>query len=299
MTGRPMDNSEYQLSLDQVKRVFNRAAGTYQAASVVQQEIGQRLLDRLNYLRIDPKVVIDLGCGTGGALEALRSRYPKAGVVGLDISEGMLGVARKCGRWFRRPRLVAADAASLPLADDCADLIYSNLMLPWCSDPEPVWAELQRVLRPGGAVLFTTLGPDTLQELRAATSAIDSRQPHVHAFTDMHDIGDALLRHGIADPVMDAEKIRVEYASPAALVLELRRSGSTNIIGNRRRGLGGPISLRELSEQYPESNAGGKTVATVEVVYGHGWAAASGGSKDTSGEVFVPLSSLRRNVSGT
>lgn len=290
-----MNETDYELRIDEVRRVFDRAAGSYDAAAVVQREIGNRLLDRLDYLRIEPALVVDLGTGTGLALDQLRARYPSARIVGIDISERMLRRARTRGRWFRRPLLLAANAVALPLADNSVDLIYSNLMLPWCSQPDDVWREVSRVLRPGGALLCTTFGPDTLLELRMALSALDPSGIHIHAFIDMHDIGDALLRHRITESVMDAEKLEISYASVGELIRELRRTGASNITAGRRRGPHRRLTVESIAHQYPGGRDKGRITATVEVVYGHGWAAQDKPQRVSSGEIRVDVNSLTRH----
>ncbi len=289
-----MSKTDFDLCSDAVRRVFDRAAPTYDTAAVVQREIGQRLLQRLDYLRIAPAQVIDLGTGTGQALDDLRARYPSARVIGIDISEEMLHRARKRGRRFRRPGVLVADAAALPLADGSVDLIYSNLMLPWCSRPDDVWREIGRVLRPGGALLCTTLGPDTLLELRTAISALGSTGIHVHTFIDMHDIGDALIRHRIAEPVVDVERLQVNYSSVHDLIRDLRQTGSGNVAEGRRRGLGRHLTPAGIARHYPVCDDMGRICATVEVVYGHGWAPPER-SRDAPGEeIVVPVDSLLR-----
>ena len=291
-----LSDQRYMLHEDDVRRVFNRAAATYDDAAVLQLEVGKRLLYRLNYLRIEPIQVVDLGTGTGLALGALHRRYPAAQIIGIDIAEGMLHRARQRGG---PSRLLAADASALPLANHSIDLIYSNLMLPWCSKPECVWAEIERVLRPGGVMLCTTLGPDTLTELRTALATLDSTEVHVHAFIDMHDIGDALIRHRLADPVMDTERLRVDYASLEDLIDDLRRTGSSNIAAGRRRGLNRCITPAALTRHYPGTDHNGRVSATVEVVYGHSWAALEHTHAAVPSEVFVPLAALKGRKIGT
>ena len=290
-----MSEKDFELRDDEVRRVFDRAADTYDAAAVLQREIGKRLLERLDYLRIDPSVIVDLGTGTGLSLDDLRVRYPSARVVGIDISEGMLRRAHKRGRWFRRPTVLAANAMALPLMDNSVDLIYSNLMLPWCSQPDDVWSEISRVLRPGGALLCTTLGPDTLLELRTALSALDPTGIHIHAFIDMHDIGDALIRHRIAEPVMDVEKLQVHYSSLDDLIRDLRQTGSTNIVASRRRGPYRCLTLNAIARHYPDIDDRGRFSATVEVVYGHGWATTDKPAVSAGTTTVIPVASLQRH----
>jgi malonyl-CoA O-methyltransferase len=186
----------YALDTSRVRRSFDRAATTYDAAAVLHAEVRGNLLARLDLMALAPRVVVDAGAGTGHASRALIRRYPKALVIALDSSARMLQAAGRRQSWLRRFARVHADAERLPLADSSVDLILSNLMLQWCN-PDPVFAEFRRVLAPQGLFSFTTLGPDTLRELRSAWSEVDSRT-HVNQFIDMHDIGDALVRGGFA-----------------------------------------------------------------------------------------------------
>jgi malonyl-CoA O-methyltransferase len=198
------------------------------------------------------------------------SRYRSAEVVALDIALPMLSRARRRGRWLRRPHSVCADAEHLPFADASFDLVFSNLMLQWCVDLDAVFSELQRVLRPGGLLLFTSFGPDTLRELRDSWSAVDG-YTHVNAFQDMHDVGDALLRARFADPVMDVEHFTVTYADLWRLMRELKQQGAHNVTAGRSRGLTGKTHMQRLVQVYEAHRRDGVLPATYEVVNGHAW----------------------------
>ncbi|WP_455384762.1 malonyl-ACP O-methyltransferase BioC [Acidihalobacter prosperus] len=273
-----------------VRRHFERAAEGFDAAAALPREIGERLLERLDVIRLQPARALDLGAGTGAVAEALLRRYRGAQIYAVDSAAAMLDLARRRGGWRRRPRVVCADAGRLPLAADSLDMVVSNLMLPWCLPPDAVFAEIRRVLAPDGVLLFSTLGPDTLAELRSAWAQVDA-QPHVHPFMDMHDIGDALLRAGFADPVMDAERLQVTYPDVPALLRELKSLGAGNALVGRAPGLGGRGRLKAMIEAY-EPGADGRIRATCEVVYGLAWGAA--GVPARSGEARVPLETLRR-----
>ncbi|CAG0911939.1 unnamed protein product, partial [Cyprideis torosa] len=182
------------------------AAARYDAAAALQQEVANRLLGRLDYIRHQPATVVDLGAGTGYCSERLLKRYPKSRLLAMDFAEGMLERARKRGRLLRRPLPVCGDARALPVADDSVDLLFSSLMLQWCHPVDEYFGEFNRVLRPGGLLMFSTFGPDTLRELKSAWGEVD-KAVHVHNFLDMHDLGDAMVRSGLADPVVDAERI--------------------------------------------------------------------------------------------
>lgn len=260
-----------------VRRAFSRAAGRYDAHATLQREVGSRLLQHLDPIRIEPERMLDLGCGTGAAFADLGRRYPRARLHAIDLALPMLRAARGRTPWWRRamrshaPRLVCADVERLPIANGCADLAFSNLMLQWC-DPAAVFAEAARVLRTGGLFLFSTFGPDTLKELRASFAAEGTAA--VHAFIDMHDLGDALVAAGFADPVMEMETLTLEYANVAALAADLRGAGERNALRTRPRGLGGRDRWRRMSERYEAYRRGDALPATFEVVYGHAWKAA-------------------------
>ncbi|HEB96379.1 MAG TPA: malonyl-[acyl-carrier protein] O-methyltransferase BioC [Sedimenticola thiotaurini] len=255
----------------QARRAFSRAAPRYDEVAVLQREIGQRMLDRLEVVRLQPRWVLDLGAGTGHAIDGLMRRYPKARVLALDFALPMLQRARRRGRLLRRPACLCADLERLPLADACIDLIYSNAALQWSNDPDTTFAELRRVLRPGGLLMFTTFGPDTLKELRQAWSRVDGYS-HVSPFADMHDLGDSLLRTGFADPVMDVDRITLTYAAVDGLMRDLKVLGAHNVTSGRPRGLTGRARLRAMRAAYEEHRrADGLLPASYEVVYGHAW----------------------------
>ncbi|MEY6434090.1 malonyl-ACP O-methyltransferase BioC [Thioalkalicoccus limnaeus] len=271
------------------RRAFTRAAPAYDGVALLQQEIEQRLLARLDYIRLDPRLVLDLGAGTGHAVDGLQRRFRRAPVLALDFAESMLHQARRRGRWGRRPLCLCADAERLPLADGCVDLIFSNAMFQWCNDLERTFGECLRVLRPGGALLFSTFGPDTLKELRAAWAAVDG-ETHVSGFLDMHDIGDALVRARFADPVMDVDRLTVTYDRVRDLMRDLKQLGAHNAAVDRPRGLTGRRRLAAVEAAYERERREGRLPATYEVVYGLAWV---GQQKPVDGGVAIPLEGLR------
>lgn len=279
---------------DRTYRAFQRAAATYDAAAVLQQEVGRRLLERLDVIRIEPTRILDVGAGTGEASGALLRRYPRAQVLALDLAPAMLQRARRRGRLWRRPLCISADAEALPLLPASVDLIVSNLALPWVTDLDRTFASFIRTLRPGGLLLFSSFGPDTLKELRQAWAAADDHV-HVHDFIDMHDVGDALLRAGFINPVMEAEHITLTYRDLDALVHDLRATGGGNIASGRRTGLTSPraaAAMRAAYERWRQPD--GRLPASCEIVYGHAWAPQTLPQRRVDGMVGVPLSSIGR-----
>lgn len=288
-----MSNDPFRLDTTRVRASFDAAAEAYDAVAVVQAETRRRLLERLEFFRIRPRHVLDAGCGTGHGSRALLERYRGAAVTALDLAPGMLQAARRKRPWLRRLDVVCGDAAALPLADASVDLVFSNLMLQWCNEPHRVFAEFRRVLRPGGLALFSSFGPDTLQELRAAWGAADGHT-HVSRFIDMHDLGDALLRVGLGEPVMDMEHLTLTYPDVRGLMRDLKTMGARNATAGRSRGLTGRRRLAAVERHYEGLRRDGRLPATWEIVYGHAWAGKRRAADEAPGEVAVPLSRLQR-----
>ncbi len=255
-----------------MRRRFARAARSYAAASPLEAEIGARMLERLAYVRAAPRRILDAGAGPAREAPALLRHYAGATLVTLDASVALLQAGRRRRGWrgwlLRMPRALplVADFARMPLADGCVDLLWSNMALHWAQAPDAVLREFARVLAPSGLLMFSTLGPDTLKELREAAGAAQ-----VHAFIDMHDLGDALVAAGFAAPVMDAEFVTLTYPDPDGLFADLRRSGQTSARADRPRGLRGRHFLERTRTALVAQARGGRIPLTYEVVYGHAW----------------------------
>ena len=247
------------------------------------------MAERLALFKLDPETVLDVGCGTGEALGELATRYPEAFLIGLDVSYAMLGVAqRRAGpaglpersllsRLLGKqtlvrgaPALVCADACRLPFATASVGLIWSNLVLDWINDAAAAFAEFHRVLRVGGLLMFTTFGPDTLKELRAAFAGVDGAT-HVNRFIDMHDLGDLLVHAGFGDPVMDMETMTLTYADATTMMRDLKAIGAHNATSGRARGLTGRARWSRMLARLEAFRRDARLPATFEVVYGHAW----------------------------
>lgn len=272
-----------------VRRAFDRAAKSYDEFAILQNEVCQRLLEKLDIVKISPRLILDAGTGTGSAIPGLFERYRKSQLVALDLSENMLDRAARHGGLFRSPLRVCADIEKLPFANDSFDLVFSSLSMQWCNDLNAALLEARRVLKPGGLFVFTTFGPDTLKELRQSWAAIDDGN-HVNRFIDMHDIGDALLQDGFVEPVMEAEMMTVTYDSVDRLMRDLKAiganvtassvlSGSTGKIAGQgagvttagAAGLTGKKVLQTLREKYENFRQQGVLPASYEIIYGHAW----------------------------
>ncbi|NOQ87666.1 MAG: malonyl-ACP O-methyltransferase BioC [Gammaproteobacteria bacterium] len=280
-----------------VRRAFDRAADNYQQFAVLQAEVCNRLLEKLEIVKISPQMILDAGTGTGSAIPALFARYKKAQVVTFDLSENMLLKAAQHGSFLRSPRAVCGDIEQLPFADNSFDLVFSSLSMQWCNDLNAALVEAKRVLKPGGLYVFTTFGPDTLKELRHSWSKVDEAS-HVNMFIDMHDIGDALLQDGFAEPVMEAEVLTVTYGSVEGLMRDLKAIGANVTAGASqteqvvkglvRKGLGGKSMLQTVRQSYEKYRQDDLLPATYEIIYGHAWKPTLEVSKNkTDNQQFV------------
>jgi malonyl-CoA O-methyltransferase len=287
------DIGAYALEPAWVRRSFDRAAKTYDDAAVLHAEVGENLLERLQLVTLVPRVVLDAGAGTGRGSRALKRLYPKSLVLALDSSRRMLQVAARQQSWLRPFERVCADAQFLPLRDGSVDLIVSNLMLQWCN-PDAVFAEFRRVLKPGGLLSFSAFGPDTLRELRLAWRQVDAYS-HVHQFIDMHDLGDALVRNGFAAPVLDVERFTLRYLEVRNVAADLKATGAHNATAGRAKGLTGPRKFAAMQAAYETFRHDGRLPATYEVVFAHAWVpekARRGPAEPTS----VSLEDIKREL---
>jgi malonyl-CoA O-methyltransferase len=295
----PTESSAYSLDKSWVRRSFDRASTTYDAAAVLQAEVRDLLLERLDLTDLSPRLVVDAGAGTGHASRALKRRYPGARVIALDSSFGMLRAAGRQQSWLRPVARLCADAERLPLPDGSVDLILSNFMLQW-SDPDAAFAEFRRVLKPRGFLSFTTLGPDTLRELRAAWMQASCRYGDSHTrvshFIDMHDIGDALVRAGFAAPVLDVERYTLTYTDVRRLAADLKAVGARNATIGRPKGLTGPRQFAAMKSAYEAYRVDGRLPATYEVVFGQAWAPVAAQARPLAVSAQVSLDGLKRQL---
>jgi malonyl-CoA O-methyltransferase len=285
----PAERNPERPDAAEVRRAADRAAASYDDAAVLQREVGRRMAERLALVRLQPATILDAGCGTGEALTELTARYPGATIIEIDFAERMIATASQRAAALSAPpgaalakliglralargaiSFVCGDATRLPIAPNSVDLVWSNLMLPSVGEPPAALAEFLRVLRIGGFLMFTTFGPDTLKELRAAFAGID-RTTHVGRFIDMHDVGDMLVETGFAEPVMDAETITLTYVDAVAMMRELKAIGAHNATIGRPRGLMGRARWARMLAALERFRRDGRLPVTFEVVHGHAW----------------------------
>ncbi len=278
-----------------VRRSFEKAARGSDAAAELQHEVCRRMLSRLDYIKHAPALILDAGTGTGNVIGALRTRYPQAALVALDLALAMVQRARMQLRWWERLAgravlPVCGDIEALPVRTGVAGMVWSNLALQWVEQPQQAFAEMRRVLEPGGLLMFSTFGPDTLKELREAYEV--DRYTHVNRFIDMHDLGDMLVHAGFAQPVMDMEYITLTYADVRALMRDLKAIGAHNVNAGRPSGMTTRAKLAAVERNYERMRSDGRLPATFEVVYGHAWAPRP--RKTADGRPVIPITPLGR-----
>lgn len=217
-----MTKDSAQFEIKDLVRSFDMGARNFSRADFFHSEILERLIDRLDLVRIEPKNILVLDAHADLSVKKLQSKYPAAHII-------------------QHPYVFD----DLPFDTNSMDLIFSNLMFHWSPDPENFFQEVSRVLKPNALLMFTLLGPDTLKEIRFSWMAVDNL-PHVHDFYDMHDIGDSLIRANFSEPVMDMEQIIIHYKTTKALFDDLKNTGSVNIHSSRRKTLVGKKDFKDF-----------------------------------------------------
>ena len=285
-----MDKKERnQVDRIAMRNAFEKAAPFYDAAAVLQQEVASRLVERMDVMAMKPVSILDAGSGTGFISTLLAERYPRAKITALDIAHNMLKQGRTKRtlkqRWNKQFQYVNAEVENLPFADASLELVISGLTLQWCQDLPKVFSEFRRVLAPGGLLLFSSFGPDTLKELRHSWSEVDEK-PHVNEFVDMHDVGDALMQSGFADPVMDMEMLTVTYQDVKTVMQDLKQIGAHNVMQGRSHNITGKEKLKHMIQSYEQFRTEGLLPVTHEIVYGHAWVPDT---KENQSATIVPF----------
>ncbi len=282
----------------EVARAFGDASSRYDGASQLQSQVREELLSRVDALREAPSAILDLGCGTGAAAEALKKRFSRARVVAADIAPGMVQAARRRSRFWRSFECVEADAHRLPMAEASFDVVFTNLMLQWADPLDDALAQIGRVLRPGGLLLASSFGPETLQELRWAWAQADDAV-HVNRFVDMLDFGAALQRAGFSEPVLDVDRHVRHYPDVDRLMAGLKAIGAHNVNSGRPRGLTGRHRLERMRQAYERLRQPAGLPATWQVVYAVAWAPAAEhrNAMPVAAETRVSLAEMKAGLS--
>ncbi len=285
-----MDSAHPALVFRDVRRQFDRVAPVFDNANFVHRVTFDGLLQRLLPVVMEPRHVLDLGCATGAGSKQLARQYRRSRVISLDASFAMLQRTKQRGRYFAKPSALQADASKIPLKNGGVDLVFANMLLPWLDDLPACLSEVARVLRKDGVFAFATFGPDSLSEIRQAWHAIDEDW-HVNAYPDMHDIGDAIVRAGLRDPVLDVDRLIVTYRDTAALYKDLTSAGARNCLQGRRQTLTGKQRFKAMDKLLVDRMADGVLSLSLEIVYGHAW---GGGPPLPAGEFRLDPSEILR-----
>ena len=288
-----MNANPGQLVLRDMQRRFDRAAKNFDSADFVHRHTFSGLIQRLSPTVIKPSRILDLGCATGTGSRQLAKQYRRARGISLDATFAMLQLARKKHTRLSRVTELQGDATCIPLQDGSVDLVFGNLLLPWVSDLPACFAEIGRVLRKDGVFAFATFGPESLDEIRAAWRSLD-QDWHANAYPDMHDIGDALVRAGLREPVLDVDHLRVTYRDTDTLYQDLTNSGARNSLQNRRKTLTGKQRFRQMEEKLRADAKNGALSLNLELVYGHAW---GGGPQLPAGEFRLDPATISRRRS--
>lgn len=257
-------NAERHLDKYHIAQSFSRAATHYDDVAHLQREVGEQLLAQLPSFCVPPERVLDLGCGTGYFIDRLQQHYQPSDLLGIDIAEGMLTVAKR----RHRGSYLCADAEHLPLASGSVDLIFANLSIQWCEHYEALFAEAYRVLKPGGYFAYTTLGPRTLHELRTAWLAVD-RYVHVNAFVEQAVLACSIARARLQWQHRSEKMIVKTYRQLDELTRELKQLGVHNLNRGRCKGLLGKHRMQRFRQAYEcQRTAQGWLSATYQVWYG-------------------------------
>jgi malonyl-CoA O-methyltransferase len=290
-----MNRSDDNLTLNtrDVQRRFDRAATGFDAADFVHAVARNGLITRLQPMQIRPGTIIDLGAATGAGSRLLRKQFRRARIIAIDLSGEMLGQARRKRSWFSKISMVQADARAMPVVEHGVDLVFANLLLPWIDNIAGLFHEIGRVLRKDGLFLFSTLGPDSLFDLRQAWQSVDNHA-HVNRFPDMHDIGDALVGAGFLDPVLDADRLTITYSGVEGLFRDLTAAGARNSLAQRNPALVSRSRFRTVQAALEERMNNSLLAVELEFVYGHCWSA---GSRETGAEFHIDARAIGRRRS--
>ena len=268
-----------QIDKKLIAESFSRAAKTYDAFAFLQKEVASRTFERLSYMNVKPKKILDAGCGTGLCSRQLRDDFSRAKICAVDLAPGMIELAKTDQKTFKKIDYQVADIDSLPYEDNTFDIVFSSLTIQWVPNLGKTFSELNRVLKPGGLIIFSTLGPDTLYELKESWQSVDAKT-HVNEFIDMHIVGDAVFNSNFENVVMDRDVITLTYQTMKGLMKDLKSIGAHNINDDRPKGMMGKTQYKKLENAYERFRKDGVLPATYEVIYGHAWKKSEPAPKD-------------------
>lgn len=283
-----------QIDIRAHRHALSCASKSYSGAAMLRREIANRLISRLDFIKIEPRVILDLGARVGFSTQLLKARFPKALIISLECSEQLLMQSRRRFSW-RKPRLVCSLLEQLPIASQSVDMVFSNMALHWSNGLPDVVSELRRIIKPEGLLLFSMAGVDTLMELKHSFTQAGMTD-RVISFADMHDVGDLLLEQQFQDPVMDNQILTVEYKKLSQLMHDLKNTGAQNVSSGRAKGLQGKSHWSEWQKYYEPYKNQGFYPVTIEAIFGHAWASSAplNSGVNRQGEAFIPLHAITK-----
>ena len=249
-----------------ILKSFDAKSSSYDEHSFVQKEVSERMIKRLKFLKSKPLNILDIGCGTGYLSNLISQYLPNSNIVCMDFSYEMVS---QCKNKNIKLEPLVADAEYMPFKTSTFDLVISSFTLHWCQQIDKIFSDIFRILKNDGNFMFTTVGPDTLKELRNAYKLIDNYE-HINTFNDMHDYGDILLSSGFHDPVMDVERLIIEYKNFNEILKSLRKTGASTVIYNESK-FTAKKSLKDLENYYKKNSENGLFPVTYEMIYGVAW----------------------------
>ena len=237
------------IEIPQFKMALDKIASSFEKSAFLHKEVAERLLERLDLMNIKPQFILDAGCGTGYCTRVLTKKYKKSTITGIDFSKGMLNQAKSSNSFFNKVDYQHADIYQLPFANNYFDLVFSNLTMQWIMEPKKALLELNRVLKPGGILIFSSLGLDTLMELKQSWLRVD-QNIHVNHFFDMQQIGDQVYSSNFENTVMDRDIITMTYQTMVGLMKDIKAVGANNFNSRRDKNLFGKTRFQQLKAEY-------------------------------------------------
>ena len=257
----------FDLDKLKIKQSFSTASSTYDKVAELQRRVGKALLGTFA-VKKSAQIVLDLGCGTGFLTNELLSSvslHNLQALIALDIALPMLQQARCKLSTHNKVQYVCADAEILPIVEQSVDSVCSNLALQWCRAPEALFVEIKRILKPGGQLLFSTFGPQTLQELKQAWSEVDD-YCHVNEFYSELQLKHYLLGAGFSEIQMTTIPYRPGYDSVLELMRELKAIGAHNVTAGRNRKTTTKTQLQHMITAYDRHRIENRIPATFSVI---------------------------------
>lgn len=259
------------------KKIFDRAAFTYDDYAVLQNKIIDNLFKRMDLITLNPEIAIDLGCGTGRVSKILHNKFTNLDLINFDLSEGMLSFAKNKNSnnlfpFLRKKKnsYICGDIDYLPFKNESFDLIWSSSAFQWSNNINSSFKQVLNILKPGGLFIFSTFGPNTLNELGKISEEIFDTST-INNFFDFNIIGDLLKNSGFKDSVLDVENYVLTYQNPKNLLIDLKKIGATAGEIDHNRGLVGKNFISKYLKSYEKFKENNLYPATYEVIYGYAW----------------------------